>query len=85
MSESRRQQVCAVFHLLCENISNIGFTADVEDCEGAIGHPFLNRIFFIFNVTIAFSGHVVAPLDASIIIFVKLSREGKRSCFLCLL
>jgi hypothetical protein len=34
----------------------------------------LNQFFFVLNVTIAFSHHVVTPLDASIIIIVE--REG---------
>jgi hypothetical protein len=32
-------------------------------------------MFFVFDVTIAFGGHVVASLEASIIIVVKVSRE----------
>ncbi len=50
--------------------------ADMGDCEGAVGHPFPNRIFFVFDVTIAFGGHVVAPLDASVITVVKVSRNS---------
>jgi hypothetical protein len=67
-------KVCAVLHLLFEDISNIAVTADMGDFEGAIDHPFLNRILFVFNLMVAFSGHDVAPLDASVIIIVKVSR-----------
>jgi hypothetical protein len=66
---------CTFFHLLREDISNIAFTTDVGDCEGAISHQFLNRVLFVFNVTIAFSGHFLAPLDASIMLAVKVSRD----------
>jgi hypothetical protein len=67
-------KVCAVFHLLSEHVSNIAFTADVGDCEGAVNHPFPNRILFVFDVMIAFGGHVVALLDARVIIAVKGSK-----------
>jgi hypothetical protein len=50
-------------------------TADVGDCEGAVGHLFPNRVFFVFIVMIALGGHVMASLDASVIIVVKVSRE----------
>jgi hypothetical protein len=68
-------KVCTVFHHLHENVSNIAFTADVGDYEDAVGHPFPNIIVFVFYVMIAFGGHVVVPLDASVIIFVKVCTE----------
>jgi hypothetical protein len=72
---TKASKVCAVFHFLCGCISNIAFTTDVGDCEGTVGHPFSNRIFSVFDETISCSGHVVASLDASIIIVVKVSWE----------
>jgi hypothetical protein len=68
-------KVCTVFHFLCRNISDVGFTTEVGDCEGAIGHPFFYRIFFVFDLMIAFSGHVVVPLDTRVFIVVEVIGE----------
>ncbi len=46
-------KVCSLSDFFCENVSDIAFTADVGDCEGAINHSFSNRVFFILDVTIA--------------------------------
>jgi hypothetical protein len=68
-------KVCSIFHVFCENLGNIAFTPDVGDCAVAVRHPFLNQVFFVCVVTIAFSCHVVAPLDASIITVVERGRN----------
>jgi hypothetical protein len=68
-------KVCSVFHFFYVNVSNIAFATDVGDCKSAIGHPFSNQVFFVLDVMITFSHHVVMSLDASIIIVVERNRD----------
>ena len=64
-------EIGAVVHLLSENIRNVAFSADVGDGNSAVGDPLPAGVFFVFGVAIAFGRHVVAPLDAGIIVVVE--------------
>jgi hypothetical protein len=44
---TKLSKVYSIFHFFCKKISNLAFTTDVGDCEGAIGHPFINQVFFV--------------------------------------
>ncbi len=71
---AKTTEIGTVVHLLSENIRNVAFSADVEDGKSAVGDPLLGGVFSVFDVAIAFGRHVVAPLDAGIIVVVERGR-----------
>ncbi len=63
-------------HLFSENVSNVGFAGDVLDCNRTFSNPFSSCIFTIFDVAIAFGGHVVMPLDTRVVVVLQDSGMG---------
>ena len=49
---------------------NVAFAADVGDRDSAISALLTGGVFSVLNVAIALGCHVVAPLDAGIIVVV---------------
>jgi hypothetical protein len=68
-------EVGAVLHFLGENIRDVALSADVSDRNCAIRNPFPCGALAILNVAVAFCCHVVASLDAGIIVIVERSRR----------
>ena len=68
-------EISAVPHLLGEDVGDVAFPADVRNGDGAVGDPFACRIFFVLDVTIAFGGHIVTPLDAGVVVVVERCRK----------
>jgi hypothetical protein len=71
---AKAAEVGAVLHFLGE-IRDVALSADVSDGDCAIGDQFPCGVFVILNVAVAFCGHVVAPLDAGIVVIVERSRR----------
>ena len=57
-------------HFLVQDVRNVAFAADVGDRDSAIGNPLPGGVFSVLNVVIALDRHVLAPLDAGIIVVV---------------
>jgi hypothetical protein len=72
---TKAAEVDTVLHFLCENIRDVAFSADVSDRDCEVGNPFPCGVLGILNVAVAFCHHVVAPLDAGIIVIVERSRR----------
>ena len=70
MRVAETTEISAVAHFLGEDVCNVAFAADVGDEDNAIGVPLPGGVFSVLNVAIALGGHVVAPLDAGIIVVV---------------
>ncbi len=68
---AKAAEVGAILHFLGEYVRDGAFTADVGDSDSAVGDPFSYGVFLILNVAVALGGHVVAPLDAGIVIIVE--------------
>jgi hypothetical protein len=45
-------EVCAVIHFFGEDISNIAFSRDMSDGDGANGDPLPGQVFSIFDVAV---------------------------------
>jgi hypothetical protein len=63
--------ISAVPHFLCEDVGYVAFPADMGNGDGAVGNPLTRRIFPVFDVPIAFGGHVVTPFDTCIVVVVE--------------
>ncbi len=72
---AKAAEVGAVSHFLGKNIRDIALSADVSDGDCAFGDPFPCGVLAILDVVVAFCCHVVAPLDAGIIVIVERSRR----------
>jgi hypothetical protein len=70
---AKEAEVGAVLHFLGENIRDIALSPDVSDGDCAISDPFPCGDLAILDVAVAFCYHVVAPLDAGIIVIVERS------------
>ena len=57
-------------HFLGEDVRNVAFAADVGDRDSAISDPLRGGVFSVLNVGIALGRHVVALLDAGIVVVV---------------
>ena len=57
-------------HFLVQDVRNVAFAADVGDRDSTIGNPLPGGVFSVLNVVIALDRHVLAPLDAGIIVVV---------------
>jgi hypothetical protein len=68
-------EVGAALHFLGEKIRGIALSADMSVGDCAIGNPFLCGVLTILDVAVAFCCHVVAPLDAGIVVIVERSRR----------
>jgi hypothetical protein len=68
---AKAAEVGAVLHFLGKDVGDVAFTAYVHDCDCAVSNPFMCRVFKIFNVLVAFGGHIVALLDTCVIIIVE--------------
>jgi hypothetical protein len=66
--------MCAVTHFFGEYIWRIKFARDMLESNRFVFDPLTDRVFTKLDVTCGFWGHVVWPLDTSIIIIVKKSR-----------
>ncbi len=64
-------EIGAVSHFLGEDVGDVVFSADVRNQDSAIGNPFSCGVLLVFDVVITLGGHVMAPLDASIIAIVE--------------
>ena len=72
---AKAAEVGAVLHFFGENIRDVALSADVSDGDCAVGDPFPCGVLAILNVVVAFCCHVVAPLDAGIVVIVERSRR----------
>jgi hypothetical protein len=70
-------EVGAVMYFLGENIRDNALSADVSDGDCAVSNPFPCGVLTILDVAVAFCCHVVAPLDAGIVVIVE--RSGRLS------
>jgi hypothetical protein len=64
-------EISAVSHFLGEDVGYVAFPADMGNGDGAVGNPLTCRIFPVFDVAIAFGGHVVTPFDTCIVVVVE--------------
>ena len=72
---AKAAEVGAVLYFLGENIRDVALSADVSDGDCAVGNPFPCGVPTILDVAVAFRHHVVAPLDAGIVVIVERSRR----------
>jgi hypothetical protein len=72
---AKTAEVGTVLHFLGENIRDVALSADVSDGDCAVGNPFPCGVLAILDVAVAFCCHVVAPLDAGIVVIVERSRR----------
>ncbi len=68
--------MCSIAHFFGKYIRRVDFARDMLDGERFVLNPFTNRILTKFDVTGSFGGHIMRPLDASIIVVVEKSRLG---------
>ncbi len=72
---AKAAEVGTVSHFLGENIRGVALSADMSDGDCAVGDPFPCGVFTILDVAVAFCRHVVAPLDAGIVVIVERSKR----------
>jgi hypothetical protein len=60
-----------VAHFFGENVRGIAFATDVGDCDASVFDPLLGRILSMFNMTVSFSGKIMAPFNACIVVIVE--------------
>jgi hypothetical protein len=60
-----------IAHLLCEDISRVASTRDVEDLQRGILNPFTDGILPHLHVSNLLSCHVVRPLNARFVVVVE--------------
>ncbi len=68
---AKAAKVGSILHFLSENVSNVGFSADMLDGEHATSNPLVNGILTILNVAIAFGGHIMTLFDTGIVVLVQ--------------
>ena len=63
-------EVGQVFHLICEDVTGIALSGDMEDIDAVIMNPFTGTVFPKFHMVHIFHGYRVGPVHNGFLVIV---------------